>query len=148
MVLTILSMSNLSQNFLSCNWRFFWCVFFITTYVIERSVWNIVLASNSKDTASRLRHVWNWRKYEWVSVSGARSISLDIWSLTSWLIVKGLSSDSVLIIKEGRCLHDSTNHILISWTLEQIEECIVHFLSHSLVVSVHFVWSCEVWRCE
>ena len=50
LVLTILGMCHLSQNLFSCNWRFFWCVFFITASVVEWAVW-IVLASDSENAA-------------------------------------------------------------------------------------------------
>ena len=73
---------------------------------------------------------------------------MNIWSLTRWFIVERLSSDSVLVVEEGWGLHDTTNDIIVGWSLEQVKECIMHFLGYSLVIIVHFVWSCEVWSSE
>lgn len=93
-------MGYLSEDLFSCDWRFFWCVFFIASSVVERTVWNVVLASYSEDAAGGVRHVWNWRKHEWVAVSRAGGVPLGIWRLATGLFVQWLGSEVVLRVEE------------------------------------------------
>lgn len=106
-------------------------------------MWYVILSSDSEDAAGGVWHVWNRREYEWIPKSIAGGVSWRIGRFSNWLVVQWSSSDLVLVIKEGRCLHDAANDVVVRWSLEQVHESILHILCHSLAVWVDFVWSCE-----
>lgn len=140
-----LGLSDLSEYLFSCHWRLLGSVFFVAASVVERTVWHVILTPNSKDTAGGMRHVWNRRENEWISLSGASSVPLNVWSLTAWLVVQWLGSETMLGIVEGGGLHDSAHHIFITWPLEQFKEGIVDIFGDSLRVRD---WSSLVWGGE
>merc|ERR1719453_1421225 len=119
-------MSDLSENLFSCNWRFFWCVF--SNLIIEWTMWYVILSSDSEDAAGGVWHVWNRREYEWIPKSIAGGVSWRIGRFSNWLVVQWSSSDLVLVIKEGRCLHDAANEVVVRWSLEQVHESTLHIL--------------------
>jgi hypothetical protein len=64
-----LSLSDLPEYLFSCHRRLFGSVFIDAASVVERTVRDVILTSNSKDTAGGMRHVWNGRENEWISLS-------------------------------------------------------------------------------
>ena len=104
----MLGLGYLAQDFLGCNWRFFWgLVPFKAVASVERTIGDVVITTHPKDTEGGVGHVWGRGEDEGVSCTGHDRVALVVrWSLFGELVAEGLGSVHILGIIEEGSLHE------------------------------------------